>query len=62
MVQTFFCYDSNLHKYLHRINHQKYLCAALHETTGKKFWLYERSTTINKLIEDYNKFMQPIEE
>lgn len=59
MSNLFFCYDSGLHKYLHKVNKQKYLCAALHETTGKKFWLYERNETVNNLIGDYKKFMQP---
>lgn len=40
MSNLFFCYDSGLHKYLHKVNKQKYLCAALHETTGKKLKNY----------------------
>lgn len=58
MVRTFFCYDSSLHKYLHKVNNQQYICAALHEKTGNKFWLYERTTTIDNLIKQFQEFMQ----
>lgn len=58
MSRYFYCYDSNLHKYLHKINKQRYITAALHEVTLKKFWLYERTPQVNKLINQYEKFMK----
>ncbi|PKR82880.1 hypothetical protein CWO92_22075 [Heyndrickxia camelliae] len=58
MSNYFFCYDSSLHKYLHKIHKQSYICAALHQTTHKTFWLYERTPEINKLIEEYTTFMK----
>jgi hypothetical protein len=54
----FFCYDSGLHRYLHKVNKQQYICAAIHETTNRKFWLYEQTNTINQLITQYKTFMK----
>lgn len=58
MSKYFFCYDQMLHKFLHRKHNQNYICAAIHETTNKKFWLYERNETVNNLISQYNEFMK----
>jgi hypothetical protein len=58
MSKYFFCYDSSLHKYLNRVNKQQYVCAAIHETTSRKFWLYERTNTIDQLITQYKEFMK----
>jgi hypothetical protein len=58
MSKYFFCYDSALHRYLHKANKQEYICAAKHETTDKKFWLYERTSVLDQLITQYKTFMR----
>ena len=52
--EFFFCYSRDLHTYIqgHRIN---YVCAARHETTYKKFWLYMRSERLNKALAEYTQ-------
>jgi hypothetical protein len=57
MVRLFFCYDPSLHKFLHNKNNVSYLCAALHEKTQRKFWLYERTDIVNELVKQYNSFI-----
>jgi hypothetical protein len=54
----FFCYSKELHNYIqtrHKIN---YICAAYHESTYKKFWLYQRSDNLKKALDTYKQFKQ----
>lgn len=50
----FFCYSKQLHNYIerHQIN---YICAAYHESTYRKFWLYMRSERLNKALAEYKQ-------
>jgi hypothetical protein len=50
--QFFFCYSFDLHKYIQRHN-IKYVCAALHENTHNKFWLYMRTDELKKVLNLY---------
>jgi len=36
----------------------KYICAALNEKTLKKFWLYENTPQLQKLLEEYNSIFK----
>ena len=44
----FFCYDEKIAKYLRYDKGILFITSAIHEKTGKKFWLFEQS---NKLAE-----------
>ena len=50
----FFCYSKELHNHIQRHN-INYVCAALHESTHKKFWLYMRSERLNKVLMQYKQ-------
>ena len=54
----FYCYSFTLHKFLHYANNMKYICAALNEKTLKKFWLYENTPQLQKLLEEYNSIFK----
>lgn len=53
----YFCYSKALHKYLHNKKKIPYICAALHEDTLAKFWLYERTPELEKSLAEYKEFM-----
>lgn len=58
--EFFFCYSSELHSYIQR-NNIKYVCAARHEDTYKKFWLYIKTDQLSKILKQYsllNKHVQ----
>jgi hypothetical protein len=50
----FFCYSKELHNHIQRQG-VNYVCAARHETTYKKFWLYIRSERLNKALAEYTQ-------
>jgi hypothetical protein len=52
--QFFFCYSSDLHKFIQRHN-VKYVCAALHENTHRKFWLYMKNEQLSKVLIQYKQ-------
>jgi hypothetical protein len=60
MSKYFFCYSKQLHKYIQSHYNISYICTALHETTNKKFWLYERNEQLNNALQDYNNIMQQL--
>jgi len=53
--QYYFCYDPLLHQFLHSKHNVKYICAAIHERTNRKFWLYERDEKVNELIKKFHQ-------
>jgi hypothetical protein len=56
--EFFFCYSKELHNFIqnkHRIN---FVCAAYHESTQKKFWLYQRSERLKMALDEYKQFNQ----
>ncbi|MBB3154487.1 hypothetical protein FHS16_004569 [Paenibacillus endophyticus] len=46
----FFCYNSKLMAHLKR-NGFSYICSALHEKSGNKFWLFQRSEELQAVID-----------
>lgn len=48
----FFCYDAKLMAYLKR-NGFSYICGAIHEKSGNKFWLFERTYSLQTVINSY---------
>lgn len=48
----FYCYSTNLHTFLRSKGH-RYICAGLHETTHRKFYLYNRTDDLNAHLTEY---------
>lgn len=48
----FFCYNAKLMGFLKR-NGFSYICSALHEKSGNKFWLFHRSTELQTHIDSF---------
>lgn len=46
----FFCYDKKIMKYLKYDNGIPFITSALHEKTGKKFWLFEQSSELKEAL------------
>lgn len=55
MDKYFFCYSTNLHEFLRYEKGVKFICTALHDKTGKRFWLFERNETLLRTLDEYNK-------
>jgi hypothetical protein len=53
--EYFFCYSRVLHKFIQNKHRVNYICAAYHESTHKKFWLYERSETLKTALDEYKQ-------
>ena len=49
----FYCYSPYLHNYISKKYKLEYLCAAIHESTGRKFWLYHKSDELQKALKEY---------
>ena len=60
MSNYFFCYSKTLHRFLHERYNIQYICAAYHETTHKKFWLYERTELLKQAQEEYKNLFTPV--
>jgi hypothetical protein len=50
----FFCYSKELHNHIQRHN-INYVCAAYHETTYRKFWLYIRTEQLANALKQYKQ-------
>ncbi|PLR72283.1 hypothetical protein CYJ37_12055 [Bacillus sp. UMB0728] len=61
MSKYFFCYSKPLHKFIQNRYKLDYVTAALHETTLKKFWLYERSDQLRQAQEEYKTLFKSID-
>lgn len=51
----FFSYSFLLTKYLVDRKGFKFICEAKHRINGNTFWLFERSTSLNKALTEYSK-------
>jgi len=49
----FYCYSKQLHDYLHKVNKVSYILTALHENTKNKFWLYEKTPELERMLNEY---------
>lgn len=61
MSKYFFCYSKTLHRFIHERYKLEYICTAIHETTNKKFWLYERTDQLKAAQEEYKSLFNPVE-
>ncbi|MFU8688465.1 hypothetical protein ACNA6I_01405 [Rossellomorea sp. FS2] len=50
----FFCYSTTLYHFL-KANQQRYIVAGLHERTHNKFWLFEKTPELNRLLDEYDE-------
>lgn len=53
MTNYFYCYSTNLFHFL-KASGQNYICSGLHEKTMNKFWLFEKTPQLNKLLDEYD--------
>ncbi|OWW11709.1 hypothetical protein BUE63_02445 [Bacillus sp. MB353a] len=53
--EYFFCYSTNLHEFLRYEKGIKYICTAFHDTTNKRFWLFERDGKLLNALDEYGK-------
>lgn len=51
-IQFYFCYDPNLAEVL-RAEKQKLITVALAPRTKKTFWLYQRTTELTAILDNY---------
>jgi hypothetical protein len=49
----FFCYSTNLLEFLRYEKGQRFICTAFHDKTMKRFWLFERTEELKKLLIEY---------
>jgi hypothetical protein len=54
----YFCYSPTLHKFLHNKKKLPYICAALHENSKRKFWLYERNEQLDSALKEYESIFK----
>ena len=49
----YFCYSTNLHRYLQR-NNLRVIGEGLNKRTGKPFWQYERGEELDRLLDAWS--------
>lgn len=53
----YFCYSIKQHQYIHNTKRIPYVCSALHESTGNKFWLYENTDELTQAIKEQKQLL-----
>jgi hypothetical protein len=51
----YYCFSTNLHKFLKFDKGIKFICTGLHPTTYKQFWLYHRNDILADALTEYTK-------
>ena len=51
-MKYYYCYSYPQKEFLKQ-NGQKYITSATNETTGKRFWLFEGTDELNKLLQEW---------
>ncbi|CAH0304644.1 hypothetical protein SRABI82_04680 [Priestia megaterium] len=51
--QYFYCYSPKLKARL-LDGGERFICVGLHETTGKKFWLFAKTEKLAEVLTDWN--------
>lgn len=51
--EYFYCYSTNLFKYLKIEKEINYICCGLNENTKKKFWQFKRTEELEKALTGY---------
>lgn len=49
----FYCYSTNLFKYLKVEKEINYICCGLHEKTLRKFWQFVRTKKLEQALKEY---------
>lgn len=57
----FFCYSHTLHKYIHNKYKIKFICTALSENDKRKFWLYELTPELKKVLSEYKNIFKGVD-
>jgi len=52
--EYFFCYNARMMAHLKRHGFS-YICSALHEKSGNKFWLFARNNMLQATIDSFEK-------
>lgn len=52
-----FVYSATLFHFL-KANGQRYICTGLHEKSGNKFWLFEKTDGVKSLLDEYDERKQ----
>lgn len=59
----YFCYSQNLMKFL-KDNNEEWICIGVNDKTNRKYWLFEKSDSLKKLLgiftEKKQKFLNKI--
>jgi hypothetical protein len=53
--EYYYCYSTNLFKFLKMEKKISYNCSGLHEVTMRKFWQFKRDDELNQALADYKK-------
>ena len=59
MDKPFFCYSYPLKEYFVK-NGLKYITAAINQSTGKRYWLFEGSIKLDKLLKEWRANRQSL--
>lgn len=51
----FYCYSTNLFKFLKADRGISYICCGLHEKTMRKFWQFKRNEELSKALIEYKQ-------
>lgn len=51
--EYFYCYSTNLFKYLKIEKKFNYICCGLHEKTLSKFWQFKRTEDLEIALQEY---------
>lgn len=49
----YYCYSTTLMHFL-KANGQRYKYTALHERTGNRMWVFDRTDTLRSLLDEYD--------
>ncbi|MEH6941662.1 hypothetical protein [Bacillus sp. JJ722] len=52
MNNYFYCYSPKLKTRLLEMG-ERFICVGLHETTGRKFWLFAKSETVDAVLAEW---------
>lgn len=53
--EFFYCYSTNLFKFLKIEKKISYNCSGLHEVTMRKFWQFKRDGELNQALAEYKQ-------
>ena len=57
MEKYLYCYSTTLYHFL-MASGQRYICVGVNERTGKRFYLFEKTSELRALLDEYDKRKQ----